>query len=154
VKVQVEVFWVVMSVSIMLGCQCFRDSPWRWRQHRSPKRWYPTITLHGVTTERTSIWILWVPSWSSEWIFRCLSGCFPAKILYAFFSPPQPRHMIHRNSLQDVTIFTTRGDLHKSPFRRYVISYKLNLRIAKNPQSSRLCGVLWNELNKIKLCNL
>jgi len=29
--------------------------PWRWRQHGSPKRWYPTTTLHGVTTQKTTI---------------------------------------------------------------------------------------------------
>jgi hypothetical protein len=28
-------------------------SPWRWRQHGPPKRWYPTATLHGVTTQKT-----------------------------------------------------------------------------------------------------
>jgi hypothetical protein len=25
---------------------------WRWRQHGPPKRWYPTTTLHSVTTWR------------------------------------------------------------------------------------------------------
>jgi len=25
----------------------------------SPKRWHPTTTLHGVTTQKTSIWSLW-----------------------------------------------------------------------------------------------
>jgi len=24
-------------------------SPWRWRQHGPPKRWYPNRTVHGVT---------------------------------------------------------------------------------------------------------
>jgi len=26
---------------------------WRWRQHGPPKRWYSTTTLHGVTTKKT-----------------------------------------------------------------------------------------------------
>jgi hypothetical protein len=26
-------------------------SPWRLRQHSPPKRWYPTISLYGVTTQ-------------------------------------------------------------------------------------------------------
>jgi hypothetical protein len=30
------------------------SQPWRWRQHGPPKRWYPTTTLHGVTTQKTS----------------------------------------------------------------------------------------------------
>jgi len=41
VKFQVEIFWVVTS-------------PWRWRHYDPPKRWYPTITLNGVTTQKTS----------------------------------------------------------------------------------------------------
>jgi hypothetical protein len=28
-----------------------------WRQHVPPKRWYPTITPHGVITHKTSTWI-------------------------------------------------------------------------------------------------
>jgi len=28
----------------------------RWRQHGFPKHWYPTTTLHGVTTLKTSTW--------------------------------------------------------------------------------------------------
>jgi hypothetical protein len=34
-----------------------KSSPWRWRQHGPPKRWYPTTTLHGVTTQKISTWI-------------------------------------------------------------------------------------------------
>jgi hypothetical protein len=30
--------------------------PWRWRQHGPLKRWCPTITLYGVTTQKTSTW--------------------------------------------------------------------------------------------------
>jgi len=32
-------------------------STWRRRQNGHPKRWYPTITLRGVTTQKTSTWI-------------------------------------------------------------------------------------------------
>jgi hypothetical protein len=31
-------------------------SPWRWRRHGPPKRLYPTITLHGVITQKTWTW--------------------------------------------------------------------------------------------------
>jgi len=31
---------------------------WRWKQHGLPKRYYPTITLHGITTQNTPTWIL------------------------------------------------------------------------------------------------
>jgi hypothetical protein len=34
---------------------------WRWRQHGAPKRWYPTTTLHGVTTWNNSTWNLIYP---------------------------------------------------------------------------------------------
>jgi len=26
----------------------------RWRQHGPPKRWYPTTSLHGVTSQKTA----------------------------------------------------------------------------------------------------
>jgi hypothetical protein len=30
---------------------------WRWRQHGPLKCWYPTTTLHGITTQKTlSTW--------------------------------------------------------------------------------------------------
>jgi hypothetical protein len=45
VTIQVDVFGVVTQFS-----------PWRWRQHRAPRRWYPTATLHGVTPQKTSTW--------------------------------------------------------------------------------------------------
>jgi len=35
--------------------QCEVTSRWRWRQHGSPKRWYPTTTLHGFRTQRPQI---------------------------------------------------------------------------------------------------
>jgi len=28
-------------------------SPWRWKKYGYPKRWYPTISLHDVTTLKT-----------------------------------------------------------------------------------------------------
>jgi hypothetical protein len=34
---------------------------WRWRQHGTPKRRYPTTTLHGVTTQKNSTWKTWPP---------------------------------------------------------------------------------------------
>jgi len=30
----------------------FVIKPWRWRQRRPPKRWYPTTTLHDVITQK------------------------------------------------------------------------------------------------------
>jgi hypothetical protein len=43
VKIQVEVFWVVMPCSVAVG----------WREQGSPKHWYPTTTLDEVTTQKT-----------------------------------------------------------------------------------------------------
>jgi len=33
-------------------------STWRCRKKGPPKHWYPTVTLHGVTTQKTSTWTL------------------------------------------------------------------------------------------------
>jgi len=38
----------------ILPQQYMVSQPWRWRHHGTPKRWYPTTTLHGVTTQKTS----------------------------------------------------------------------------------------------------
>jgi hypothetical protein len=40
---KVEIFWVVTP-----------SSGWRWRQRGPLKRWYPTTTLDGVTTQKSS----------------------------------------------------------------------------------------------------
>jgi hypothetical protein len=58
----------------------WRRVGWRWRQHGPLKRWYPTTTLHDVTTQKTSTWnitvvkistlfqiILWHES-NSNWV--------------------------------------------------------------------------------------
>jgi hypothetical protein len=38
------------------------SQPRRWMQHGPLKRWYPTPTLHGVTTKKTATWLsLWKP---------------------------------------------------------------------------------------------
>jgi hypothetical protein len=43
------------------------SSPWRGRQHWPPKRWYPTTTLHGVTTQNSTWIILKVEAaWNSK----------------------------------------------------------------------------------------
>jgi len=38
------------------GVTTKKTSTWRWRQHGPPKHWHPTTTLHGVTAQKTSIW--------------------------------------------------------------------------------------------------
>jgi hypothetical protein len=45
------------NVSILL--QQYTASPWRWKHHGHPKRWYPTATLYGITLKV-------VASWTSE----------------------------------------------------------------------------------------
>jgi len=34
------------------GIRSIVRSPWRWKQQGPSKRWYPTATLHGVTTHK------------------------------------------------------------------------------------------------------
>jgi hypothetical protein len=47
--IQVEVFWVVIPCSDVVGYQCFREPCFL----QGPlKLWYPT-TAHGVTTQKT-----------------------------------------------------------------------------------------------------
>jgi hypothetical protein len=55
-QIRVVVFWVVTPCSENLVASIFRMK-WRWRQHGPPKRRYPTTTLLGVTTQKTSTWI-------------------------------------------------------------------------------------------------
>jgi len=37
--------------------QHYTESRCRWRQHGPLKRWYPTTTLHGMTSQKISTWI-------------------------------------------------------------------------------------------------
>jgi hypothetical protein len=39
---------------VLLSCDTMlpTSSRWRWRQHGPPKCWYPTKSLHGVTTQK------------------------------------------------------------------------------------------------------
>jgi len=57
VILQVEVFWVVMQCSAVVGYQCFTGPCWRWKQPGSLKHWYSTTALHSVTTQKTLTWI-------------------------------------------------------------------------------------------------
>jgi hypothetical protein len=44
-KIQFVVFWVVVPGVVVYGYQRFGGRP---------KRWYPSKTLHGVTTQKTT----------------------------------------------------------------------------------------------------
>jgi hypothetical protein len=53
------VLWQDTNVSEVRVASIF-TSHWRWRQHGPLKRWYPTYpttTLYGFTTQKTSAWI-------------------------------------------------------------------------------------------------
>jgi len=53
VHIQVEVLWVVMPCSVVVGYQRFGRPGWRWRQKGPLKCRYSTTTLHSVTTQKT-----------------------------------------------------------------------------------------------------
>jgi len=62
-SIQVEVFWVVMPCSVAVGFHRFKGQGCLYLQDEmlkteaawlSVKRWYPTATLLGVTTQKTS----------------------------------------------------------------------------------------------------
>jgi len=38
-------------------------SPWRWRQHGTMKWWYPTTSVHSITTQKTLTWNITVEVW-------------------------------------------------------------------------------------------
>jgi hypothetical protein len=42
-------------------------SPWKWRQHDPPKRWYLITSLHGVITQKTTTWISIQAPIASPW---------------------------------------------------------------------------------------
>jgi hypothetical protein len=50
-KIEAQIFWVVTPHSVVAGYQLFRGSCCL---HPHLKRWYPTTTLHGVTTQNNS----------------------------------------------------------------------------------------------------
>jgi hypothetical protein len=50
--------WRRVAVCVVRN-QRFRSpfsSPWRWSRHGPLKRWYPTTTLHSISTHRTWTW--------------------------------------------------------------------------------------------------
>jgi len=62
------------SVSINDQFQVPLTSPWRWREQSSPKRRYPTTTLHGVTTQKTTTWIfIPVKTWKDNKVVPVLN---------------------------------------------------------------------------------
>jgi hypothetical protein len=65
-EIHVEVFWVMTPCSDVVGYKRFGglcwfqlqgEMNWWWKQEGPPKHWYPTITIHGVTTQKTSTWV-------------------------------------------------------------------------------------------------
>jgi len=55
VKFQVEVFWILTPCSVVVKHQLSGNL-----------RWYPTTTLHGVTTQKTSSWTFTTVKASSQ----------------------------------------------------------------------------------------
>jgi len=49
--IQVEVFWIMTSCSVVGGCQQFRGPCCLHLQH-----WYLTSPLHGIPTQKTLTW--------------------------------------------------------------------------------------------------
>jgi len=66
---QVDVFWVVTPCSVMVGYRRFGGL----RQYGPRKRWYPTTTLHGVTTRNTTTWNPWKPRSSQGTMHNLIS---------------------------------------------------------------------------------
>jgi len=57
-KIQFEFFWIAMLCSIMIGYQHFRGPCCLHHQGGLLKCWYPTTTLHGITTHKITTWRL------------------------------------------------------------------------------------------------
>jgi len=63
----------ICNVGIL--AQHYTASPWRWRHRRPPKRWYPTTTIHGVTTQKTWTWTedwVMIREFSEHWVHYCI----------------------------------------------------------------------------------
>jgi hypothetical protein len=61
-----------------------------WREQGPPKRWYPTSSLHGLTTQKTT-WISFftiIPPWGSKWKSRRMPP--PPNLKCGFLSSPKP----------------------------------------------------------------
>jgi len=54
-KIQVEAFWIVTPCAVVVGYQSFGGLCYLHLQgqHVPPKRWYPSTTLYGATTQKT-----------------------------------------------------------------------------------------------------
>jgi hypothetical protein len=46
-----------------------------WKQWSSPERWYPFAELHGVITQKTTIYGGFFNNWKAVW---CLTGRYKA----------------------------------------------------------------------------
>jgi hypothetical protein len=58
IQIHVSVFWAVTLCSVPVGYQRFGKPCCPLLQFEGPlKRWYPAMTLHGVTIQKTSTWI-------------------------------------------------------------------------------------------------
>jgi hypothetical protein len=58
---------------------CSNTSPCRWTHQGPPKLWYPSATLHGVTAQMTSTWVIRYSNWlrpgrSDDWSSNPGSG--------------------------------------------------------------------------------
>jgi hypothetical protein len=58
IQFRVHVFWVITPCSVVLGYQLVRG-PYCLHLQGPLKRWYPTTTLHGITTQKNSTWNIW-----------------------------------------------------------------------------------------------
>jgi hypothetical protein len=74
-----------------------RLSPWRWRQHGPPKRWYPITTLHSVRTQKTLTWFT-PPVW---FLFHGLC---------ASYNKPED-HDLNLHRCENLKSLTERGSL-------------------------------------------
>jgi hypothetical protein len=58
VTVLMVVFWAVTPCGLTYGYQCYGGTyclhlhGWRWRPYVALKRWYPTVSLHSITTQK------------------------------------------------------------------------------------------------------
>jgi hypothetical protein len=61
-----------------------------WRQHVPLKRWYPTTTLHGVTTQKTSTWNITAVKAS-----KLKATGFDSYAIFRLFSCNKELHNLH-----------------------------------------------------------
>jgi hypothetical protein len=116
-------------------------SPWRWRQHGPLKRWYPTTTLHCVTTQETSTWIFTAVK-TANLVYMCVT------LLYAYLI--NLIGCLNSNRIFNLSSYARKlvHNMQQTPNYSYLFKFALQKRKRCDITSLIIysCGVSWRWL--------